>query len=135
MANLAKFRISLFSFADTAMASLGSPNSQGLTLDKIAIDIGKKDFSSDLSYVACSHVRLSENLLFIAPFNFQHLSKSKCLQERLIKDNCLQHMQQSIITSDNLYRTDLQQAAYTTTYATHNLLQLHQFSMYHILMK
>ena len=30
-------------------------------------------------------------------------------------------MQQSSIASDNLYHTDLQQAAYTTTYATHNL--------------
>ena len=30
-------------------------------------------------------------------------------------------MQQSGIASDNLYHTDLQQAAYTTTYATHNL--------------
>ena len=40
---------------DYAIA-LGSHNSQDLTLDKIAIDIGKKDFSSDLSYVACSHV-------------------------------------------------------------------------------
>lgn len=30
---------------------------QGLTLNKVVIDIGKKEFSSGLTYVACSHVQ------------------------------------------------------------------------------
>ena len=98
--------------------------SQGLTLDKLVIDIGKKDFSSGLTYIACSRVRHLKDLLFIAPFSFQrlsNLSKSKRLQERLIEDDHLQHMQQSIIASDDVHHTNMQGAAYIAPYATHNL--------------
>ena len=31
--------------------------SQGLTLDKVVIDLGEKEFSSGLTFVACSRVR------------------------------------------------------------------------------
>ena len=48
--------------------------SQGLTLDKAVIDVGKKEFSSGLTFVACSRVRHLEDLLFSPPFNFQRLS-------------------------------------------------------------
>ena len=45
--------------------------SQGLTLDKVVIDIGKKEFSSGLTFVACSCVCHLEDILFVAPFPFQ----------------------------------------------------------------
>ncbi len=60
--------------------------SQGMTLDRVVIDVGKKEFSSGLTYVASSRVR---RLLFCPPFPYQrlaNLSKSHCLQERLSED-------------------------------------------------
>ena len=63
--------------------------SQGLTLDKTVVDIGKKEFSSGLTFVACSRVRHLSDLLFDPPFPFQrvaNLAKSKRLQERLLED-------------------------------------------------
>lgn len=38
--------------------------SKGLTLDKVVIDIGQRDFSSGLTFVACSRVRHLQDLLF-----------------------------------------------------------------------
>ena len=66
--------------------------SQGLTLDKVVVDIGKKEFSTGLTFVACSRVRHLEDLLFDPPFTFQrvaNLSKSQRLQERLLEDSKL----------------------------------------------
>ena len=48
--------------------------SQGLTLDKVVIDVGKREFSTGLSFVACSRVRRLQDLLFSPPFPFQRLS-------------------------------------------------------------
>ena len=62
---------------------------QGLTLDSVVVDIGKKDFSLGLSFVACSRVRTMANLLLHPPFSFQrlsNLSKSRRLQERKLED-------------------------------------------------
>ena len=75
---------------------------QGLTLDKVVIDIGKKEFSSGLTYVACSRVRSLEDLLFTAPFPYQRLSNlstSNHLQQRLQEDSRLRCIEQSSITS------------------------------------
>ena len=44
---------------------------QGLTLDKVVVDVGKKDFSSGLTFVACSRVYHLTDLLFDPPFPFQ----------------------------------------------------------------
>ena len=44
---------------------------QGLTLDKVVLDIGKKEFSSGLTFVACSRVRHLTDLLFDPPFPYQ----------------------------------------------------------------
>ena len=44
--------------------------SQGLTLDKVVIDVGKREFSSGLTFVACSRVRQLKDLLFTPPFPF-----------------------------------------------------------------
>ena len=62
---------------------------QGLTLDKVVIDIGKKEFSAGLMFVACSHVRHLSDITFDPPFAYQHvtsLSKSMRLTERKIED-------------------------------------------------
>ena len=47
--------------------------SQGLTLDKVVIDVGKREFSTGLTFVACSRVRRLQDLLFSPPFPFQRL--------------------------------------------------------------
>ena len=65
---------------------------QGLTLDKVVVDIGKKEFSTGLTFVACSRVRQLRDLLFDPPFPFErvaNLAKSQCLQERLLEDTKL----------------------------------------------
>ena len=69
--------------------------SQGLTLDKAVIDIGKKEFSAGLTFVACSRVHQLTDLLFVPPFSFQrvaNLSKSVRLKDRLQEDFRLQQM-------------------------------------------
>ena len=69
---------------------------QGLTLDKVVIDVGTKEFSSGLTFVACSRVRHLTDLLFDPPFPFQrvaNLSNSQRLQERLNEDSRLKDLQ------------------------------------------
>ena len=56
------------------------------TLDKVVIDVGKKDFSTGLTFVACSRVR---HLQVCSPFPFQRLASlanSRCLMERQEED-------------------------------------------------
>lgn len=48
--------------------------SQGLTLDKVVINVGKRAFSTGLTFVACSRVRQLQDLLFSPPFPYQRLS-------------------------------------------------------------
>ena len=72
--------------------------SQGLTLDKVVIDLGKREFSCELTYVACSRVRQLTDLIFSPPFPFQRLaslSNSQRLHERQIEDQRLSSMQDS----------------------------------------
>ena len=69
---------------------------QGLTLNKSALDVGKREFSSGLTFVACSRVRRLTDLLFDPPFPFQRLAKlgdSQRLQERLLEDVRLRHIE------------------------------------------
>ena len=66
--------------------------SQGLTLDKVVIDIGKKEFSCGLTFVACSRVQQLTDLLFSPPFPFQRLSSlanSQRLHDRQMEDSRL----------------------------------------------
>lgn len=73
---------------------------QGLTLDKVVVDVGTKEFSSGLTYVACSRVRRLSDLLFDPPFPYQRLAslgKSRRLQERLSEDARLQQLQATTI--------------------------------------
>src|ERR1044072_7861062 len=58
--------------------------SQGLTLEKTKIDIGKREFASGLSFVAVSRVRSLRDIMF-KQFSFERLQRIKgCrrLQER-----------------------------------------------------
>ena len=84
--------------------------SQGLTLDKAVIDVGKKEFSTGLTFVACSRVRQLTDLLFVPPFSFQrvaNLSKSVRLKDRLIEDARLQQM--SVVATEGSSTQSLQQ--------------------------
>ncbi len=68
--------------------------SQGLTLKKAIIDLGDKEFTAGLTFVAVSRVRALEDLLF-KPFNFERLQRIKnCkrLQERLDEEKRLVSM-------------------------------------------
>ena len=47
---------------------------QGLTLDKVVIDVVKKEFSSGLTFVACSRVRHMQDLLFALPFTYDRIA-------------------------------------------------------------
>ena len=76
--------------------------SQGLTLNKVVIDIGKKEFSCGLTFVACSRVRHITDLLFTPPFTFQRLSSlsnSQRLRERQLEDQRLLSMQPASTSS------------------------------------
>ena len=47
---------------------------QGVTLNKAVIDVGKKEFSAGLTFVACSRVRQLKDLLFVPPFPLQRVA-------------------------------------------------------------
>ena len=69
--------------------------SQGLNLDKVVIDVGKREFSTGLTFVACSHVRQLQDLLFSPPFPFQRLASlaNSCqLNERKEEDKRLRSL-------------------------------------------
>ena len=66
---------------------------QGLTMNKVVIDIGKREFTPGLTFVACSRVRQLSDLAFQPSFDFQRLqslANSKRLQERKSEDERLQ---------------------------------------------
>ncbi|CAI8031902.1 ATP-dependent DNA helicase PIF1 [Geodia barretti] len=70
--------------------------SQGLTLDKVVIDVGKREFSTGLTFVACSRVRCLQDLLFTPPFPYQRLSSlsnSSRLKDRQEEDQRLLSIQ------------------------------------------
>ena len=64
-----------------------------MTLNKAVIDVGKKEFSAGLTFVAYSCVRQLKDLLFVPPFPFQrvaNLAKSHRHTERLHEEKRLQ---------------------------------------------
>ena len=70
---------------------------QGLTLDKVVIDVGKKEFSCGLTFVACSTVRKLTDILFTPPFPLQRLTSianSQRLRERKEEDQRLLSLQE-----------------------------------------
>ena len=75
--------------------------SQGLTLDNVVIDVGKREFSTGLTFVACSRVRQLQYLLFTPPFPYQrlsNLSNSSHLRERQEEDRRLQSLTPSTLS-------------------------------------
>ena len=44
--------------------------SQGLTLDKVVIDVGKREFSTGLTLIACSRVHQLQDILFTPPIPY-----------------------------------------------------------------
>lgn len=71
---------------------------QGLTLNKVVIDIGSREFSTGLTFVACSRVRYLTDLIFQPPFDYDRLtslSKSCRLHERQLEDQRLHSLSQS----------------------------------------
>ena len=74
---------------------------QGMTLNKTVIDVGKKEFSAGLTFVACSRVRQLKDLLFVPPFPFQrvaNLAKSHRYTERLREEKRLQGLNSKQLT-------------------------------------
>ena len=66
---------------------------QGMTLNKAVVDLGKKEFSAGLTFVACSRVRQLKDLLFVTPLPFQrvaNLASSYRHSERLHEEKRLQ---------------------------------------------
>ena len=66
---------------------------QGLTMSKVVIDIGRREFTLGLTFVACSRVCQLSDLAFHPSFDFQRLqslANSQRLQERKSEDERLQ---------------------------------------------
>ena len=96
--------------------------SQGLTLDKVVIDVGKREFSLGLTFVACSRVRKLQDLL---PFDFQrlaNLANSQRLQERQLEDQCLLSMQ----TSNFALLPYIPSFPFITTFSPHHIYPSHR---------
>ena len=79
--------------------------SQGLTIDKLVVDIGKREFSAGLTFVACSRVRNIQDLLLTPPFPLQCLTSignSRQLRQRLAEEQRLVLMQEGHSTPNRL---------------------------------
>ena len=71
--------------------------SQGLTISKAVIDLGKREFAAGLSFVSISRVRSLNDILF-KPFNFsrlQRLKNCKRLNERIAEEKRLTELSTS----------------------------------------
>ena len=54
--------------------------SQGMSMDKVIIDIGRKEFACGLTYTAISRPRSIENVAFYPFFNYERVSRIKTQQ-------------------------------------------------------
>ena len=73
--------------------------SQGLTLPKAVIDLGKKEFAAGLSFVAISRIRSLDDILF-KPFSFsrlQRIKNCKRLKERIAEEKKLTEMTEKFL--------------------------------------
>ena len=74
---------------------------QGLTLDKVVVNIGKKEFCAGLTFVAISRVRRLSDLLFQETFDYKrvaNLGNTQRMQERRLEDIRLHLLEQSTIS-------------------------------------
>ena len=65
---------------------------QGLTLDKVVVDLGKKETSCGISFVAVSRIRNIKDIFFHPPFDYERLRKislSKNLKDRISEERRL----------------------------------------------
>ena len=58
--------------------------SQGLTLEKVVVELGNKDFSAGLSFVAISRVKTLKGLAFRTRFDHARLKKPKETESMLM---------------------------------------------------
>ena len=68
--------------------------SQGKTLDKAVIDLGKREMAAGCTFVAASRVRSLEDCI-VEPMSFQRLasiSNNRNFQARLTEESCLQEL-------------------------------------------
>ena len=75
---------------------------QGLTLNKVAVDIGKKEFFAGLTFVAISHARCLSDILFNPPFSFErlrNLAKSRRIQERKDEETRLRRLENATLSN------------------------------------
>jgi len=56
---------------------------QGLTLDKVVMNVGTKEFSSGVTFVACSRVGHLNDLLFDPPFPYERLANLESWSQQL----------------------------------------------------
>ena len=78
---------------------------QGLTMDKVVVDVGKKEFSAGLTFVACSRVRHLSDLAFVRPFDYQRLStlaSSRRVIDRRLEDTRLRLMEEAAFPSSTI---------------------------------
>jgi ATP-dependent DNA helicase PIF1 len=68
--------------------------SQGLTLEKVVVELGDKDFSAGLSYVAISRVKTLKGLAFRTRFNHARLKKPKETESMLMLKKDTEHCNQ-----------------------------------------
>lgn len=60
-------------FPITLAYALTIHKAQGLTLDKVIVEIGDRELAPGLTYVALSRVRRAEDLLIARAFNFSRV--------------------------------------------------------------
>ena len=66
-----------------------------MTLDKVVIDIGKKEMAAGLTFVAISHVRHIDDLTFSATYplsRLQSIRNGKRMAERLAEERRLDQL-------------------------------------------
>jgi hypothetical protein len=68
--------------------------SQGLTLDKVVVELGDKDFSADLSFTAISRVKTLKGLAFHTHFDHAQLKKPKETESMLMLKKDTEHCSQ-----------------------------------------
>ena len=68
--------------------------SQGLTLEKVVVELGDKDFSAGLTFVAISQVKTLQGLAFCTRFDHAWLKKPKETDSMLMLKRDTEHRSQ-----------------------------------------
>lgn len=65
-----------------------------MTLDKVIVDIGEKETTPGLSYVALSRIRRLTDLLIAKPFNYNRVSTIGQMRQVLARERFLRQMEE-----------------------------------------